>query len=63
MKIAKEMKENMATTDWQEISRLRMEFAAKNPEIVEKMLLGDPSAIEALTNFGGINAKVTLKNS
>lgn len=36
-----------------------MEFAENNPDIIEKMFRGDPSAIEAFTNFGGINAKVT----
>ena len=50
---------NSAEKDWKEISRLRMEFAENNPDIIEKMFRGDPSAIEAFTNFGGINANVT----
>ena len=62
MKTTKSKKESMnsnAEKDWKEISRLRMEFAENNPDIIEKMFRGDPSAIEAFTNFGGINAKVT----
>ena len=35
-----------------------MEFAEQNPEVIERMLNGDPAALEAFTNFGGINAKV-----
>ena len=50
---------NSAEKDWKEISRLRMEFAENNPDIIEKMFRGDPEAIEAFTNFGGIQAKVT----
>ena len=50
---------NSAEKDWKEISRLRMEFAENNPDIIEKMFRGDPSALEAFTNFGGIQAKVT----
>ena len=49
---------NSAEKDWKEISRLRLEFAENNPDIIEKMFRGDPSALEAFTNFGGINAKV-----
>ena len=49
---------NSAEKDWEEISRLRMEFAEENPEVIERMLSGDPAALEAFTNFGGINAKV-----
>ena len=62
MTIANKKKESMATTadnDWKEISRLRMEFAKNNPEIIEKMFQGDADALEAFTNFGGINATVT----
>jgi hypothetical protein len=62
MKTIKSKKESMnsnAEKDWQEISRLRMEYAEENPEIIERMLNGDPTALEAFTNFGGINAKVT----
>jgi hypothetical protein len=58
-KTKKEIMKNSAEKDWKEISRLRMEFAENNPDIIEKMFRGDPSAIEAFTNFGGINAKVT----
>ena len=50
---------NSAEKDWEEISRLRMEFAENNPDIIEKMFRGDPSALEAFTNFGGIRATVT----
>jgi len=62
MKLTKTKKENMknsAEKDWEEISRLRMEFAENNPDIIEKMFRGDPSALEAFTNFGGIQAMVT----
>ena len=62
MKTTKSKKESMnsnAEKDWKEISRLRMEFAENNPDIIEKMFRGDPSALEAFTNFGGIQAKVT----
>ena len=55
----KEVMDSHAEKDWSEISRLRMEFAAQNPNIIEKMFHGDASAIEAFTNFGGIDAKVT----
>ncbi len=48
-----------AEKDWEEISRLRMEFAEQNPEVIERMLNGDPAALEAFTNFGGIKATVT----
>ena len=58
-KTEKEIMKDSAEKDWKEISRLRMEFAENNPDIIEKMFRGDPSAIEAFTNFGGINAKVT----
>ncbi len=58
-KTKKEIMKNSAEKDWKEISRLRMEFAENNPDIIEKMFRGDPSAIEAFTNFGGINANVT----
>jgi hypothetical protein len=58
-KTKKEIMKNSAEKDWKEISRLRLEFAENNPDIIEKMFRGDPSAIEAFTNFGGINAKVT----
>jgi hypothetical protein len=58
-KTKKEIMKNSAEKDWKEISRLRMEFAENNPDIIEKMFRGDPLAIEAFTNFGGINAKVT----
>jgi hypothetical protein len=58
-KTKKEIMKNSAEKDWKEISRLRMEFAENNPDIIERMFRGDPSAIEAFTNFGGINAKVT----
>jgi len=47
-----------AEKDWAEITRLRMEFAEQNPEVIERMLNGDPAALEAFTNFGGINANV-----
>lgn len=50
---------NSAEKDWKEISRLRMEFAEQNPEVIERMLNGDPAALEAFTNFGGIQAMVT----
>ena len=62
MKIARAKKEvmnNNAEKDWEEISRLRVEFADQNPDIIEKMFLGDPEAIESFTNFGGVKAKVT----
>ena len=62
MTIANKKKETMdsiADKDWNEISRLRMEFAKNNPEIIEKMFQGDADALEAFTNFGGINASVT----
>jgi hypothetical protein len=58
-KTKKEIMKNSAEKDWKEISRLRMEFAENNPDIIEKMFRGDPSALEAFTNFGGIQAKVT----
>jgi len=58
-KAKKEVMNNNAEKDWEEISRLRMEFADQNPDIIEKMFRGDPAAIEAFTNFGGIQAKVT----
>lgn len=58
-KIKKDVMNSNTENDWKEISRLRMEFAEKNPDIIEKMFHGDPSAIEAFTNFGGISAKVT----
>ena len=57
-KTKKEIMKNSAEKDWKEISRLRLEFAENNPDIIEKMFRGDPSALEAFTNFGGINAKV-----
>ncbi len=50
---------NNAEKDWEEISRLRMEFADQNPDVIERMFRGDPAAIEAFTNFAGIQAKVT----
>ena len=50
---------NSAEKDWEEISRLRMEFAEQNPEVIERMLNGDPAALEVFTNFGGIKATVT----
>ena len=50
---------NSAEKDWEEISRLRMEFAEQNPEVIERMLNGDPAALEAFTNFGGIRETVT----
>jgi len=50
---------NSAEKDWEEISRLRMAFAEQNPEVIERMLNGDPAALEAFTNFGGIRATVT----
>ena len=62
MKLTKTKKgsmKNSAEKDWEEISRLRMEFAENNPDIIEKMFRGDPSALEAFTNFGGIQAMVT----
>ena len=55
----KAIMDSLNNKDWQEISRLRREFAEKNPEIIEKMFEGDPIALEAFTNFGGISAKVT----
>jgi hypothetical protein len=55
----KEIMKNSAEKDWKEISRLRMEFAEQNPEVIERMLNGDPAALEAFTNFGGIQAMVT----
>ena len=58
-KTKKEIMKNSAEKDWEEISRLRMEFAENNPDIIEKMFRGDPSALEAFTNFGGIQAMVT----
>jgi hypothetical protein len=58
-KTKKEIMKNSAEKDWEEISRLRMEFAENNPDIIEKMFRGDPSALEAFTNFGGIHAMVT----
>jgi len=58
-KAKKEVMNNNAEKDWEEISRLRLEFADQNPDIIEKMFRGDPEAIEAFTNFGGIQAKVT----
>jgi hypothetical protein len=58
-KTKKEVMNNSAEKDWEEISRLRMEFAENNPDIIEKMFRGDPSALEAFTNFGGIQAMVT----
>ena len=62
MTIANKKKEDMATPselDWDSISLERMEFAKNNPEIIEKLFQGDPSALETFTNFGGINATVT----
>jgi hypothetical protein len=58
-KTKKEIMKNSAEKDCEEISRLRMEFAENNPDIIEKMFRGDPSALEAFTNFGGIQAMVT----
>jgi hypothetical protein len=58
-KTKKEIMKNSAEKDWKEISRLRMEFAEQNPEVIERMLNGDPAALEAFTNFGGIKATVT----
>jgi hypothetical protein len=58
-KTKKEIMKNSAEKDWEEISRLRMAFAENNPDIIEKMFRGDPSALEAFTNFGGIQAMVT----
>jgi hypothetical protein len=58
-KTKKEIMKNSAEKDWEEISRLRMEFAKQNPEVIERMLNGDPAALEAFTNFGGIRATVT----
>ena len=58
-KTKKEIMKNSAEKDWEEISRLPMEFAENNPDIIEKMFRGDPSALEAFTNFGGIQAMVT----
>ncbi len=42
-----------------EISEARMQFVQEHPEVIAKIFEGDPSAIEAFTNFGGIQAKVT----
>jgi len=58
-KTKKEIMKNSAEKDWEEISRLRMAFAENNPDIIEKMFRGDPSALESFTNFGGIQAMVT----
>jgi hypothetical protein len=58
-KTKKEIMKNSAEKDWEEISRLRMAFAEQNPEVIERMLNGDPAALEAFTNFGGIRATVT----
>jgi hypothetical protein len=58
-KAKKEIMNNNAEKDWEEISRLRMEFADQNPDVIERMFRGNPEAIEAFTNFGGIQAKVT----
>lgn len=62
MTIANKKKVAMDSTakkDWKEISRMRMEFAENNPEIIEKMFQGDADALEEFTNIGGINATVT----
>jgi len=58
-KTKKEIMKNSAEKDWEEISRLRMEFAEQNPEVIERMLNGNQAALEAFTNFGGIKATVT----
>jgi hypothetical protein len=58
-KTKKEIMKNSTEKDWEEISRLRMAFAEQNPEVIERMLNGDPAALEAFTNFGGIRATVT----
>ena len=42
-----------------EISRLRMNFAENNPEIIKKIFEGDPQAFELFTNFGHLKASVT----
>jgi hypothetical protein len=55
----KEVMDSYVEKDWSEISRLRMEFAAQNPDIIEKLFQGDATALEAFTNFGGIKATVT----
>jgi len=55
----KEIMDSHVEKDWSEISRLRMEFAAQSPDIIEKMFQGDAAALEAFTNFGGIKATVT----
>lgn len=57
-KVKKDVMNSNSEKDWKEISRLRMEFAERNPETIEKMFQGDTAALEAFTNFGGINAKV-----
>ena len=43
----------------EEISKLRMEHARNNPELIVKIVNGDAAALEEFTNFGGIQGKVT----
>lgn len=43
----------------EEISRLRLQFAENNPDVIAKIFQGDAAALEAFTNFGGIQGKVT----
>lgn len=43
----------------EEISRLRLQFAENNPDVITKIFQGNAAALEAFSNFGGIQGKVT----
>ncbi len=50
---------NQNCEDNDDPSTLRMKFAENNPALISKIFMGDPLALEAFTNQGGIKGKVT----
>ena len=40
-------------------SKLRMQLASDDPELIAEIFEGDPQALEAFTNIGGMTGKVT----
>jgi hypothetical protein len=43
----------------EDISKLRLKFATENPDLIARIFHGDAAALEAFTNFGGIQGRVT----
>jgi hypothetical protein len=43
----------------EDISKLRLKFANENPDLIARIFQGDAAALEAFTNFGGIQGRVT----